>query len=191
MTDQGAGLTRPEDTPAPLASTRWTEEQGGEEAELMPPFVPGQRAAAPVEDVPESETRVGTSEPGPAHPAPAPGVAEEVGGDADALPAEPSWGSEGGAGVDEAAPAEAPAADDFPYEAFDLSGQEMEGGSGTGAEKPADAGTGEIAERLEELARRLRADGPAAAGEALASGDRLTSLLGGVISGFLAGRSRD
>ncbi|HEX7120436.1 MAG TPA: hypothetical protein VF212_16710 [Longimicrobiales bacterium] len=43
-----------------------------------------------------------------------------------------------------------------------------------------------LADRLEAIARRLRADGPAALGKDLESHDRFDALLAGVLAGYLA-----
>jgi hypothetical protein len=45
----------------------------------------------------------------------------------------------------------------------------------------------DVADRLESLAGRLRSEGPAAVEREMASLDRLTALVAGLVSGYLAG----
>lgn len=179
MTHEGPGSASPEETPAPLASTRWTEEEGADDGGLMPPFMPG--ASASEASAAEPGVPVPPAEPGPSASPTA--ESESVGTAAEPFP----FGVPGG---DEPQPEQAGATDDFPYDAFDLS-DEPEADVGVSEPPLADAagaGVDDAAERLEDLARRLRSEGPAAAESALGSGDRLTALLAGVLAGYLAGR---
>ena len=187
MTDHGPGSTSPEETPTPLASTRWSEEGGADETDLMPPFIPGRGRDEASQDVAEPGGWVG--------PTAAESAAFVV------EPEAPAGDAEGSTtpGADSAAPAWV--AEDFPYEAFDLSEEEEEEeeeeegeGEGKGeavVEAPAETPPGDandVAERLEEMARQLRSEGSAAAEAALGSADRLTALLAGVVAGYLVGR---
>lgn len=181
MTHEGPGSASPEETPAPLASTRWTEEEGADDGGLMPPFIPG---ASPSEaGAAEFGGSGARAEPGPSASSTA--ESESVGTAAEPFP----FGVPGG---DEPQPEQAGATDDFPYDAFDLSDEpetDVEVSEPPLADAAAPgAGVDDAAERLEDLARRLRSEGPAAAESALGSGDRLTALLAGVLAGYLAGR---
>lgn len=179
MTHEGPGSASPEETPAPLASTRWTEEEGADDGGLMPPFIPG--VSASEADAAEPGGPVAPAEPAPSESSTA--DPESVGTAAEPFPF-------GVPGTDEPQPEQAGATDDFPYDAFDLS-DEPEADVGVSEPPFADApgaGVDDAAERLEDLARRLRSEGPAAAESALGSGDRLTALLAGVLAGYLAGR---
>ena len=105
--------------------------------------------------------------------------------------------------------------DDFPFDAFDIEGGgeaersaaepapeegvraawgEEAGGGDTGGAPAEDAEAREmaaardLADRLDEMARRLRDQGGAAVREELESDDRFTALLAGLLAGYLAGR---
>lgn len=92
--------------------------------------------------------------------------------------------------------------DEFPFGAFDIEGP----GEGAGAEEPTEAdsaaaaaaaasgsgslpGPAEMAERLERLAEALRREGRPGVEREMGSEDRLTSLVAGVLAGYLAGRN--
>lgn len=92
MTDEAQGQN-PEDTPAPPASTRWSEDPVPDEDVLAAPYVPGREAAAPAPGTEEA-----TSEP----------VASGVPAEVDEVEDEPF-------------PFEAPE-DDFPFDQFDIEG---------------------------------------------------------------------
>lgn len=179
MTHEGPGSASPEETLAPLASTRWTEEEGVDDGGLMPPFIPG--ASASEASAADLGGPVAPAEPGPAPSSTA--EPESVGTAEERFPF-------GVPGPDEHQPERAGATDDFPYDAFDLSdGPEADVGvSEPPLANASGAGVDDAAERLEDLARRLRSEGPAAAESALGSGDRLTTLLAAVLAGYLAGR---
>lgn len=215
-----------EETPAPPARTRWSEETAEDDDVLLPPYVPG-APREPVAATPEPE-----AEPEP-ETAPEPAVEPEEPADypwepegeaaevvADEAWAEPS--AEGFAGpaadaelvdlepyeADYAAP-ETPAEEDVPYGAYDLGATGEEGLIDAAAEVeeegapelftlpgldaiPEETPAGEpeppeAAERLEKLAAVLRREGSAGIQREAASRDRLTSLLAGVIAGYLAG----
>lgn len=167
------GNPGPDDAPAPPTSTGWSRDDETHDDDLAPPFVPGE--AEPAED----------DAAGP-------------------FPFEGGWGDEEGE-------AEAREEDVFPVEAFDIEGDETSWGTEPGSTEPGstvaeedvardtppEAGPAEsremeaareIAGRLEEMARRLRDQGPAAARAEIDSADRFTSLLAGLLAGYLAGR---
>ena len=89
--------------------------------------------------------------------------------------------------------------DEFPFGAFDIEGA----GEHSGAEQSADveerserasasptsvAGDDAMADRMERLAEALRREGRPGVEREIASEDRLTSLLAGVLAGYLAAR---
>ncbi|HSH46729.1 MAG TPA: hypothetical protein VK966_12865 [Longimicrobiales bacterium] len=93
------------------------------------------------------------------------------------------------------------ATDDFPFEAFDLGGgetaepieEEPAPGEMFGDPEPTDlpapdVSTQELADRLEWLAQALRTEGREALRREVSSGDRMTALMAGVLSGYLAGQ---
>jgi hypothetical protein len=184
MTHEDPGSNSPEDTPAPLASTRWAEEAEAEDDGLVPPFIPGASGVGSAAARPEADppTQPASGVGGTTEFADAPGPADPFGTPAEAFPFQPPR--------HEAPVPEAAGSDDFPFDAFDLSGGEAE--AAAAVDEPAQAmGSGDaddVADRLEALARRLRDEGAGAAESALASGDRLTALLAGVLAGYLAGR---
>lgn len=161
------GNPGPDDAPAPPTSTGWSRDEDGHDDDLAPPFVPGE--AAPSKD-----------------------------DDTGSLPFEYGWDDEGDAGASEE--------DVFPVDAFDIEGDEAgwatEPGSAVAGQDaapdtPPPAGATEsremesareIAGRLEDMARRLRDQGPAAARAEIDSTDRFTSLLAGLLAGYLAGK---
>ncbi|HUE76581.1 MAG TPA: hypothetical protein VMM83_01440 [Longimicrobiales bacterium] len=170
MTLEGEGPS-PEDTPAPPARTRWSEDTADDEPGLMPPYVRGGRTSA----AGQSEREL----------APEPEIpAVEDGREA----------GDGDAG-------------DFPFDAFDIErgGEDAWAEAGSGVEDtpdtaaaegafgtplaegpPAPWSSDELAGRLERLADALRRDGRAGVERELGSGDRLTSLIAGVLAGYLA-----
>ena len=184
MTQEDPGIDSPEDTPAPLASTRWAEEAEVDDDGLMPPFIPGSGGAGSVAPSPERETTGSPDES--AGSIGAAGEAAAFDTPAEMFPFEPTR-------YEEAVP-EPAGSDDFPLDAFDLSGGEAETPAAAAYDESATAAAttagdaDDVAERLEALARRLRDEGAGAAEAALASGDRLTALLAGVLAGYLAGR---
>ena len=119
------------------------------------------------------ETTEGEADEGPAAPA----VPEADTTSIDALEAEPA--------EEPVAPSAPATDDDFPVDSFDIEG---EGGVAAPAEPGAGDMAGELADRLEDMARRLRDQGPAAAEAEMSSGDRFTALLGGLLAGYLAAR---
>ena len=84
--------------------------------------------------------------------------------------------------------------DAFPFEAFDIEGGPDEGLADAAEEvelrggASAGGGPDELVRRVEDLAAVLRAEGKAGVERALKSRDRLTSLLAGVLAGYLAGQ---
>lgn len=162
------GNPGPDDAPAPPTSTGWSRDDDSHDDDLAPPFVPGEAAPAGEEDA------------GP-------------------FPFDGDW-------ADEEGEAETRDEDVFPVEAFDIEGDETGWGTEPGStvaeeevapETPPEAGAiesremeaaREVAGRLEEMARRLRDQGPAAARAEIDSADRFTSLLAGLLAGYLAGK---
>lgn len=169
-------------------------------------------ATAPEEGTPEAAEPAPEPLAAPFEPAAA---TEEAGGDdhdeepAEPFPFETSWD----AGEEETAEPEDE--DAFPVEAFDIEDDEaswgtepdlVEEGAGPGEAAAVGEETGqveadaesvesremaaarEVAGRLEEMARRLRDQGPDAAWKGLESADRFTSLLAGMLAGYLAGK---
>lgn len=196
---------RPDEDPTPPTSTSWSDEEAEHDDELAPPFVPSGAQPAPEATEPappfepeptEPEHEPTAAEPVEAGPEPEPTEPEPEPEPAgvpaweDAFPFEGGWDEEEAqAGADEAR-----AVDDSTPEAFDT-----EDGEGTASavepamEETDEAGpafdpAGSLADRLEEMADRLRADGPAAAEAGMDSSDRFTALLAGLLAGYLAGQ---
>lgn len=183
----------PQDVERPLASTRWSEPGATADDELLPPFMPGRGRQPPAERAPEPADSQPESE-SPAEPDWAgadPEVAEPVSGgfvtdhqDAVADTGEAVTGGDEAVTEEEAFPFETPGTWDEPY-LFDSDPQEADEG------RDLDLGGGavsELAERLEDLAARIRADGADGARAGMTSGDRLTALLSTLIAGYLEGR---
>lgn len=188
------------DTPTPPARTRWAEEAADEEDLILPPYVPGagrsaartpeggapaDAAPAPPEPDPgdpwggsvdladlEPEAASRTVEPEPVGPASEPGASRDY-----------PWDDAAAATADE---------DEFPFAAFDIEGRGYEPrevaleaeGAGPPHRRTPEAEA--LAERLEHLAHVLRREGPAGVEREMASRDRLTSLLAGVLAGYRA-----
>jgi hypothetical protein len=239
-----------EETPAPPARTRWSEDAAEDDDVLLPPYVPGARqqpaspstgAGAGKGPVPpdgsESPREAESIESAPEAGSPDPWAGEEVAQPepepaAETVEPEPEPTADPGAGwgpVDY--PWEPEATDEAPggaelmevesygdafgspddsleddsdlYDAYDL-------GEGTGSatalpdlgggyEEPdapalpalepafGEADLHAAAERLERLGDVLRSEGRAGIQRELASRDRLTALLAGVVAGYLAG----
>ena len=191
----------PDDTFAPPASTRWSEQDAPEDAGLVAPFIPGRTPPPdPAKRAPAGDATGGGSRTVEPEPADAPDAA---------FPFDMPWADEPEPGSGAPAPDEAAgggvADDDFPVEAFEI-GDDWDRGVETGpagtAEESvgmgpaadAEAGVGggaaaaEVAERLEWLASRLREEGAEGVERELASSDRLTSLLAALLAGHLASR---
>lgn len=160
MTYEGQG-PGPDEIPPPV-TTRWSEEpptSAGDE--ISPPFVPTRtQASGAAESVPD-----------PSAPPPSPEVAAAV--------TAPEPGSEGRPDNVETASQE----DGFSFDPLD-----------TGVETAAAPGavpqpTAEVAALLEQMARLLREEGAGAVEREMRSPDRLTSLLAGLVSGYVSGRS--
>lgn len=174
-----------------------SEEAPSPEAEAFP-FEDG--LAGETEEAPPSEAEAfpfeggatgWTDEDASVETPPEPGEAEE----------EEAFWDAGPAGVEP---------EDFPMHAFDLGQEEpaepeapieeepapgemfaeLEPESADGPEGPAAApgDASHLADRLEWLAQSLRTEGAAALNRELTDGDRVTSLLAGVLAGYLAGR---
>lgn len=123
------------------------------------------------------------------------------------VPAAARAAAEYGAAVEATAPAVAvsaeamsavtvaePAAEDgetFPLDAFIVPDDARRVPAGLGSEAVEDVATGEIlavAERLEAIARRVRAHGEAAIHELAAGEDRLDAMVSALLAGYIAGR---
>lgn len=170
MSDDAQRGPRPDETPTPPTTTRWSEREGRESETLLPPFLPRHdRATGGAAAEPAS-----TVEPEPV-------VEPEPAVEAEPVEAEPAGAIES-------------ASDEFPFEAFDLEAEHIapeSAGVGAAAVAPAEISsqaspTETLASRLESLAARLRTEGAAAAESDMASSDRMTSLLGAVLAGYLA-----
>lgn len=187
MTDRIPG---PEEAPAPPTSTGWSSEDDGQDEELAPPFVPGGTEPEPAaREAAEPADVDAQAEPlaAPFEPAAAPEEAGDQAEDEESFPFETGWTE--GAAADESEE------DEFPFDAFDIEGESGE--DEAGPDTPQDpearvtremAAAREAASRLEEMARRLRDQGPEAARAEIDSSDRFTSLLAGLLAGYLAGR---
>jgi hypothetical protein len=156
-----SGNPRPDQEPTPPLTTGWAPEPAEMDEELAPPFIPG-------------------GAPRPVEPAPGGDAGEDDGTEAFPFPPdEPA----AGAGRRELE-------DDFPVHAFQIEGAEVEpaaGEIGYPHEAPDDS-VHDLADRLEAMARRLRAEGSAAAEAEMSAPDRFTALLAGLLAGYLAGR---
>lgn len=195
----------PDDTFAPPASTRWSEQDAPEDAGLVAPFIPGRTPPpGPAKRAPTGDAAADASRTVEPEPADSPESPDS------AFPFDMPWADEpdpgaGAPGPDEAAGGASVADDDFPVEAFEIGDdwdRGVETGPAGGAEEPAgtgpaaeaEAGMGgaaaaaEVAERLEWLASRLREEGAEGVERELASSDRLTSLLAALLAGHLASR---
>lgn len=168
MSGDAERLDRNADGLAPPASTQWSGEESGEpeEGRPLPPFFAGDEDAA-----------------APAAPAQAPGR------DADELVQEEpeSFPYEAVGGPAAPAPAAAAEDDDFPVEAFDV--PELHRAPAGAAPAAAAGAEGEVAERLERFAARLREQGAAALTAEIQSADRFDALLAGMIAGYLAAQA--
>ena len=158
------GNPRPEEDPAPPTTTGRSEASGGDDDGMAPPFVPGGSGSGRASEAVESDEA--------------------------AFPFEPGWGT-GPAHLGEAGGLDEE--DDFPVEAFDIEeGQpswlgESAPGNAEAVETRGMHAARELAGRLEEMARRLRDQGPEAARAELESPDRFNALLAGLVAGYLAG----
>jgi hypothetical protein len=184
MTREGQGID-PEDMPFPPASTRWSEPTSHQDEGLLPPFVPRR---------PRSDAESGDAPPVTTTPPDDSLDHEDVQADDEPFPFETPW--DGGADVAEpevdlaeleqrfeaATPAVPGVGWDTGPEAHQKAGPDVD----RSAAGPAPAA--ELAERLEGLAARLRAGGWESVEADMASPDRLTALLAGLIAGYLAGR---
>jgi hypothetical protein len=211
MTDETPRPTS-EDTPAPPASTRWTEEPLPEDDTLASPFVPGRTAdtgaemdppfsrPAPAQDAPIREEAAPWEDEPDAFPFDhfdlegegRGGEPGETGGAPGGMRGEP--GATGGA-----AEVGAPAADDtdaagMGWTPADLDLDEAAAATeppvaGTAAESPAvEDPAGEVAELLERMAALLRSEGVEAVRGEMESSHRLTALLAGLVAGYISGR---
>lgn len=156
------GNPGPDQEPSPPTSTGWAQEPAETDEELAPPFIPG-GAPAPVES--------------------APGGDQEEDTEAAAFPFAPDRPDATGAGRREFE-------DDFPMHAFQIEGAEVEPAEAEvrGAHQPPRDSAHDLADRLEAMADRLRAEGSAAAEAEMSAPDRFTALLAGLLAGYLAGR---
>ncbi len=205
MSDEGRRAPGPERPPAPPAASRRAGNDAVEATGLVPPFLPGR--AHIVEDTPPASTGAGgagaareeavqeaaaavTVEPEPVV-APDDAFPFELGDAPEATagtgpgqaPATPASGVSGGT-AEEGEPE-----DEFPFDAFGLTGELPAASSaeaGTVESNDAVSAADSLAERLESLAARLRAEGASAAEIDMASSDRFTSLLGAILAGYLA-----
>jgi hypothetical protein len=178
MTHEGQG-TEPETTPPPPVSTRWPgSTETGDEApdNLVPPFVRGRGRTVPVVEtgdaVTDSVELAGLD------------AVVEVGVEDVVTPADEGGGPSFGNATEEGTEAMEVAA--WAPEAVEDGGGEAAGGEPAAKDGPAIGLDGEVADRLEALAARIRADGYSAAEREMDSPDRLSSLLAGVVAGYLA-----
>ena len=108
----------------------------------------------------------------------------------------PDLDAPGVAGPEASAAAPAPFVaddeDEFPFDAFDIEGDDApaptpEAGIGAGPAAAAGTDTEALADRVESLAAVLRREGRAGVEREMTSRDRLTALVAGVLAGYLAG----
>lgn len=178
--------THPDEAPAPPVSTRWSEDSTSEGDELAPPYVPDRA-------VEESASGPG-GEPAPGPSTPTSGGEEQTfpfdqpdagfeESDIDAVAAEP--GPDGW----ESAPLTEPAPETLPagpaYGEASLPGAEATPES---YDAPLPDVRSEVAAELERMARLVREEGPDAVAAEMASPDRLTAILAGMVAGYLSGR---
>lgn len=185
MTD---GNPRPDDTES-------TENAG---RDLAAPFIPGgagRERQPPEEATPSQAVEPDTDDADAEAPAPEPEPATPTAEaePAGSLPFEAARDADEGGVAEEAGAFHRQAEDeeDFPFGAFDLEGGEgeaieQEGAADETAEDREMNRAWELADRLEEAARRLRDRGAAAAREGLESSDRFTALLSSLLAGYLA-----
>ena len=202
--------TGPDETPAPPATTRWQEDRPDDDDVLLPPYVPGRRRPdATGEPAPSVETSLTAEEPEAASSTVEPEAARSV----ESSPYDFPWESESPENdPDDLSPGEAaepedafvpgpgPSSDDeFPFEAFDIEGDEESSEAyeaPLAAEQPAtDPAPGPdlesdpraLAVRVQRLADVLRQEGRSGLEREMSSRDRVTSLMAGVLAGYLAG----
>jgi len=138
----------------------------GDEAEAPAREEPAPEAAEPERDVPGVGTASGHAEPAETEPFPFEQPVEEARPDTDTD-------------------------DDFPVEAFDVPEFRSEERAEAAPATTADTGAADaVADRLEALANRLRAEGPVALSRQVEMGDRFDALLAGMVAGYLAARER-
>lgn len=198
MTDPRGHRSDP--APAPPISTRWSEapEPDDDTDAPPPPYVPASRG-------PGGESTDAVESGAAAEPFPFEAPAEEAPGLAggeidedepvddfpfDAFeiegPEESGAGAAEGAWETGSGPAPLPATHALP----DYTGEPLPGRAGTSdayGESAPDAVT-EVAFELERIARLLREQGPDAVAAEMASPDRLTAILAGVVAGYVTGR---
>jgi hypothetical protein len=205
MSRDGQG-TGPDESPMPPASTRWSSPDAGDDADVLPPFVPGRRPTSdePVADTTDvvadtTELVSETVEPEPVttpepeadwfpfdepQAADEPAVADEPESDDEPFP----WADEAADEWPEAAGADARTSGQVWSTAFEAEIEDLEAAP---EEVDGDADTDpalDLADRLEALAGRLRDRGAAGVESDMASPDRMTALLAGLIAGYLAAR---
>lgn len=153
-------------------------EEAAEGERPLPPFFAGDETEAPAREEPVPEVAeperdapgIGTApEAAPEHAEPA---------ETEAFPFEQP--------VEEASP---DTDDDFPVEAFDVPEFRSEEPAEAAPATTPDMGAADaVADRLEALANRLRAEGPGALSREVEMGDRFDALLAGMVAGYLAAR---
>ncbi len=180
MSDEGQRGTGPGDAPTPPTTTRRAEGQAADVTGLVPPFMPARDRA--------SASGAGVArESGTVEPVPMIQADEAFPFDRTVDGAEPDQGLTSG---EPEAAANDRAGDEFPFDVFDLDTELPD--SRMAADRAGEMAHGPspaveaLADRLESLAARLRAQGTAAVESDMAASDRLTSLLGAVLAGYLA-----
>lgn len=155
------GNPRPDQEPTPPISADWSREPTDGDEELAPPFIPG-GAPGPVESAPDRDMVEDTAAP--------------------ELPFAPDRPAAGAHRRE--------LEDDFPVHAFQIEGEELEPAEAEvrAPHGPLDDSVYDLADRLEAMAQRLRAEGSAAAEAEMSAPDRFTALLAGLLAGYLAGR---
>lgn len=191
---QGAG---PDDSQRPPASTRWSAPDPAAADELLPPFMPGRSR-----DRPSPQPGEASSPQDAAQDAAQDAPSEWTLPDSSSADTEPDTAPEDGPDTepeDEAFPFDGPVSWDesFTTEPQDgdiqasapaLPGEEWGDASWAPGAVPIRGASDDIAERLEQVAAKIRAGGADAARSEMASGDRLTALIATLAAGYLEGR---
>ncbi len=197
MTQEGQGI-RPDETPTPPVSTRWTEQLEPDtqpDEVLSPPYVPGRSRAAP-DEAPVQDTDDAVLDVHDVSEEPAEATDDVVDTDAAGMsgeeplslpipPDQEGQGEDDGwlteLAEDEPEPTEPETDEEFAVELLGFEGADIDHDA-----QDRDL-IEDVATRLETLADRVRQDGYGALEAEMASLDRLSALLAGVLAGYMTG----